>query len=79
MDRAESDLDDLSRLASPVVPDCWREVTYDGRASRATNNVMKVLVILTIALVAYWAATGGLDRIATPETAISTTATTVTE
>lgn len=54
-------------------------MTYNGPASRATNNVMKVLVILTIALVAYWAATGGLDRIATPETAISTTATTVTE
>lgn len=55
-------------------------MTYNsGQVSRATNNVMKVLVILTIALVAYWAATGGLDRIVTPETAISTTATTVTE
>ena len=54
-------------------------MTYNGPASRATNNVMKFLVILTIALVAYWAATGGLDRIVTPETAISTTATTITE
>ncbi|MFV1962090.1 MAG: hypothetical protein ACC658_09665 [Acidimicrobiia bacterium] len=54
-------------------------MTYNGQASRASNNVMKVLVILAIAWVAYWAATGGLDQIATPEIAASTTLTTVAE
>ncbi len=52
-------------------------MTYNGAPSRVTNNVMKVLVIVTIVWVGYWAATGGLDRIATPETASSTTLTTV--
>jgi hypothetical protein len=54
-------------------------VTYNGQASRVSNNVMKALVILTIAWVAYWAATGGLDQIAIPETAASSTSTTVAE
>ena len=41
-------------------------MTYNGGPSRVTNNVMKVLVIVTIVWVGYWAATGGLDQIATP-------------
>ncbi len=53
--------------------DTWRKVTYNGQASRVSNNVMKALVILTIAWVAYWAATGGLDQIAVPETVASST------
>jgi len=54
-------------------------MTYNGGPSRTSNNVMKFLVIVTIVWIGYWAATGGLDQIATPETAQSTTSTTLTE
>lgn len=37
--------------------------------------VMKVLVIVTIVWVAYWAANGGLDSIGAPEASASTTTT----
>lgn len=36
---------------------------------------MRALVIITIALVAYWAATGGLDEIQAVDTGIANTTT----
>lgn len=50
-------------------------MTYQGQSASSTNTVLKVLVVATIIWVAYWAATGGLDQIATsqPESATTTT------
>ena len=48
-------------------------MTYQGAPSRTTNTVLKVLVIVTIIWVAYWAATGGLDQIVIPESTATTT------
>jgi hypothetical protein len=60
-------------------PNIEIEMTYNGGPSRTSNNVMKFLVIIAIVWIGYWAATGGLDQIGTPETAQSTTSTTLTE
>ena len=38
-------------------------MTYEGRSTRATNRILMVLVIVTIAIVAFWAMSGGLDEI----------------
>jgi len=54
-------------------------VTYQGQSASSTNTVLKVLVVVTIILVAYWAATGGLDQITTSQPSQSTTATTLSE
>lgn len=43
-------------------------MTYEGNAARVGNRVMKVLVIITIVLVAYWAVNGGLDEIEVADT-----------
>ncbi len=53
-------------------------MTYQGQPASSTNNVLKVLVVVTIIWVAYWAGTGGLDEIATSQPASPTT-TTVSE
>jgi hypothetical protein len=50
-------------------------VTYQGQPASSTNNVLKVLVAVTIIWVAYWAGTGGLDEITTPQPVSSTTTT----
>jgi hypothetical protein len=50
-------------------------VTYEGNPARRGNQVMKVLVIITIALVAYWAVNGGLDEITVSDTAATNTVT----
>lgn len=38
-------------------------MTYQGSPAGSGSRVMKILVVITIAMVAYWAATGGLDEI----------------
>ncbi len=38
-------------------------MTYETQPSRGGNAVLKILVAGTVVLVAYWAATGGFDRI----------------
>lgn len=38
-------------------------MTYEGSPARSRSRVMRVLVIITIALVAYWGINGGLDEI----------------
>lgn len=45
-------------------------MTYTGN-SRSTNRVLIALVIVTIAIVAYWAMNGGLDEIQVAETETS--------
>lgn len=50
-------------------------MTYDGQPTRAATNLMKALVIITIIWVAYWAATGGLDRIVVSGAATTTSTT----
>lgn len=53
-------------------------VTFQGESTRSGSNVLKTLVVITIVLVAYWAASGGLDRIEVPSTTpTSSTTTTV--
>lgn len=52
-------------------------MTYHGEPSRSTNTVMKTLIVVAIVLVAYWASTGGLDRIGVPESATAVTSTTL--
>ena len=42
-------------------------MTFEGRATPNTTRIMRILVILMIAGVAYWAAKGGLDQIAIPD------------
>lgn len=54
-----------------------KTLTYDGQPTRTGSNILRFLVIVTIAWVAYWAATGGLDEIPIVETAPATTSTTV--
>lgn len=43
-------------------------MTYTGNPTRATNRVLIALVVVTIAIVAYWAMNGGLDEIQVAET-----------
>lgn len=43
-------------------------MTYEGNPARGRSRVMKVLVVITIALVAYWAVNGGLDEIEVADT-----------
>ncbi len=38
-------------------------MTYEGEPSRRSNRVLQALVVVTIALVAFWAVTGGLEQI----------------
>lgn len=38
-------------------------MTYAGSSSRTSNRVLIVLVVITIALVAWWAMGGGLDEV----------------
>jgi len=49
-------------------------VTYEGSPGETGNRFLKMLVVLVIAWVAYWAATGGIDQIPVPtvETATET-------
>jgi len=42
-------------------------LTYTGNTSRSTNRVLTTLVVITIAVVAMWAMTGGLDEIQVSE------------
>lgn len=44
-------------------------MTYEGNPARGRSRVMTILVIITIALVAYWAVNGGLDEIPVADTA----------
>ena len=50
-------------------------MTYQGEPTRSNSTILKVLVVVTIVWVAYWASTGGLDRIVVPETAPVTSTT----
>lgn len=50
-------------------------VTYDGRPARSTNTVMKILVIIAIIWVAFWAVNGGLEQITVPESSANTSTT----
>lgn len=43
-------------------------MTYTGNSTRPTSRVLTALVVVTIAIVAYWAVTGGLDEIQVTET-----------
>lgn len=43
-------------------------MTYTGNSSRATNRVLIALVVVTIAIVAFWATNGGLDEIQVAQT-----------
>lgn len=45
-------------------------MTYRGEPAGSGALVMRALVIITIALVAYWAATGGLDEIQVVDTSV---------
>lgn len=38
-------------------------LTYRGQPAGSGARVLRALIVLTIALVAYWASTGGLDQI----------------
>lgn len=38
-------------------------MTYTGEPTRSSNRVMIALVVVTIAIVALWGMTGGLDEI----------------
>ena len=38
-------------------------LTYQGHSTRAANRVLIALVVVTIAIVALWAMSGGLDEI----------------
>jgi len=38
-------------------------LTYVGPTSRSSNRVLMVLVVITIAFVAFWALRGGFDAI----------------
>lgn len=52
-------------------------MTFQGEPDRTGSNLLKTLVVITIFLVAYWAATGGLDQIEVPSPASTSTSTTV--
>jgi len=52
-------------------------VTYDGQPTRTGNNILRVLVIVTITWVTWWAVTGGLDQIPIAESSPKVTSTTV--
>ncbi|MEA1902083.1 MAG: hypothetical protein U9N56_00995 [Actinomycetota bacterium] len=54
-------------------------MTYDGHQTRSGSNILRFLVIVTIAWVAYWASTGGLDQIPAVESAPVVTSTTISE
>lgn len=43
-------------------------MTYTGNSTRTTNRVLIALVVVTIAIVAFWATNGGLDEIQAAET-----------
>ena len=47
-------------------------MTFEGEATKSSTRTMKVLVVVLIIWVAYWATNGGLDRIVVPENAGST-------
>lgn len=38
-------------------------MTYQGQSARRTNRVLIVLVVVTIAVVAFWAVNGGFQEI----------------
>lgn len=38
-------------------------MTFQGQPVGSGSRVLRALIVITIALVAYWAATGGLDQI----------------
>ena len=54
-------------------------MTYQGQPSSSTNTILKVLVVILIIWVAYWASTGGLDQITTTGSTPAETTTTVAE
>ena len=41
-------------------------MTYEGRPEEKGNRFLKILVVVVIAWVAYWAANGGIDQIPLP-------------
>ena len=47
-------------------------MTFEGEATKSSTRTMKVLVVVLIIWVAYWATNGGLEQIAAPEKAGST-------
>lgn len=53
-------------------------MTYQGQTTGSSNTTLKILVIGMIIWVAYWASTGGIDRIPLNETAATTTSTSIT-
>lgn len=50
-------------------------MTYQGEPAGSGALVMRALVMITIALVAYWATTGGLDEIQVVEPSVVNTTT----
>lgn len=51
-------------------------MTYQGQPTGSSNTTLKILVIGMIIWIAYWASTGGIDRIPLNETAATTSTTT---
>jgi hypothetical protein len=49
-----------------VVEGC--RVTYKTETGRGSNRIMQSLVVLFIVWVAFWASTGGLERMLTEDT-----------
>ena len=47
-------------------------MTFEGEATKSSTRTMKILVVVLIIWVAYWATNGGLEQIAVPENAGST-------
>lgn len=45
-------------------------MTYQGQPVGSSAQVLRALIVITIALVAYWAATGGLDQIPIADDAV---------
>ena len=44
-------------------------MTFEGEATKSSTRTMKILVVVLIIWVAYWATNGGLEQIAVPENA----------
>ena len=40
-----------------------RNLTYEDQADRRANRVLIVLVVITIAVVAFWGVNGGLENV----------------
>lgn len=42
-------------------------MTYQAETARSSSRILRLLVVVMIVWVAYWASTGGLDQIIVPE------------